>query len=42
MARLTPEQIAEMDQTMMGMKEHIIPLVFSFYEGAIDAGFDTT
>ena len=42
MAGLTPEQISELDQTMMGMKEHIIPLVFSFYQGAIDAGFDTT
>jgi len=42
MAGLTPEQIAKMNQTMMGMKEHIIPLMFSFYQGAIDAGFDTT
>ena len=42
MAGLTPEQIAEMDQTMSGMKEHVIPLVFAFYQGAIDAGFDTT
>ena len=42
MAGLTPEQISELDQTMAGMKEHIIPLVFSFYKGAMDAGFDTT
>jgi len=27
---------------MAGMKERVIPMVFSFYEGAIDAGFDTT
>jgi len=42
MAGLTPEQISELDQTMAGMKEHVIPMVFSFYQGAIDAGFDTT
>ena len=42
MAGLTPEEISELDQTMAGMREHVIPLVFSFYEGAIDAGFDTT
>jgi len=40
MTGLTPEQIAELDQTMAGTKEHVIPLVFSFYEGALNAGFD--
>ena len=42
MAGLTPEQIAELDQAMAQTRDHIIPLVFSFYQGAIDAGFDTT
>ena len=42
MAGLTPEQIAELDQAMVSTRDHIIPLVFSFYQGAIDAGFDTT
>ena len=42
MAQLTPEQIAELDQSMMGMKDYVLPMVFSFYEGALQAGFDNT
>ena len=42
MAGLTSEQISELDQAMASTRDHVIPMVFSFYEGAIDAGFDTT
>ena len=36
----TPHEIHEMDQCMESLKEHTLPQVFSYYNGAIAAGFD--
>jgi len=36
----TGEEIHKIEQATAALKEHFIPLLYSFYEGCLNAGFN--
>jgi len=38
--KMTPDEIAKLDQSIEETKQYVLPALHSFYTGALDAGFD--